>query len=100
MSPSLVELEGMTILEAMSCGLPIIVSDSTNSASNYFIKNNGLVFKNKNYIDLYEKLEYMYLNYKQNVKNYAINSLEIAHYYSFSKSRKFFLYNVEKLLKF
>jgi len=54
--PSLAELEGMVVLEAMSCGKPIIIGDSEMSASRFFVDENGFLFKSKNPIDLAEKI--------------------------------------------
>jgi glycosyltransferase involved in cell wall biosynthesis len=50
--PSLAELEGMVVLEAMACGKPILIADAPDSASAYFVNQNGLLFKPKSPRDL------------------------------------------------
>jgi 1,2-diacylglycerol 3-alpha-glucosyltransferase len=43
--PSLAELEGMAVLEAMSCAKPILIADAKDSAATEFVEGNGLLFR-------------------------------------------------------
>ena len=54
--PSLAELEGMAVLEAMACGKPVVISDAEQSASRYFVGGNGFLFETQNHVDLAEKI--------------------------------------------
>jgi glycosyltransferase involved in cell wall biosynthesis len=51
-SPSFAELEGMTVLEAMACGKPIIVPNAEMNAARHFVDTNGLLFETANADDL------------------------------------------------
>jgi len=53
--PSLAELEGMVVLEAMACGKPILIADAPMSASRFFVDHNGFLFETKNAKDLAER---------------------------------------------
>ncbi|MFH0978622.1 MAG: glycosyltransferase [Candidatus Woesearchaeota archaeon] len=53
--PSMAELEGMVVLEAMACGKPILVANSRNSASVELVQGNGFAFKPKDPKDLASK---------------------------------------------
>ena len=93
-SPSFAELEGMTVLEAMACGKPIIVPNAEMNAAKFFINENGFLFKTEDSIDLAEKILKLILDVDlrkkmgtvslEKSKNYAINKsveiLEEAYY--------------------
>jgi glycosyltransferase involved in cell wall biosynthesis len=50
--PSLAELEGMVVLEAMACAKPIVIANTEMSAARYFVQGNGFLFKALDYKDL------------------------------------------------
>jgi 1,2-diacylglycerol 3-alpha-glucosyltransferase len=43
--PSLAELEGMAVLEAMACGKPVLIADSRLSAATELVNGNGALFR-------------------------------------------------------
>ncbi len=53
--PSLAELEGMVVLEAMACAKPLLIANSKQSASVDFIKGNGYLFETHNKEELAKK---------------------------------------------
>lgn len=75
--PSYVELEGMVVLEAMACGKPIIVSDSKESASRFYVQGNGYNFNLTDPKDLADKIIKILSNSKLK-KSMGKKSLKIA----------------------
>jgi len=57
---SIVELESLSCLEAIGCGLPCLVSDSDYSAAPQFALDNRFLFTSDNPDSLAEKLDYWY----------------------------------------
>jgi glycosyltransferase involved in cell wall biosynthesis len=83
--PSLAELEGMVVLEAMACGKPIIIGDAKMSASRFFVNENGFLFKSKNPIDLAEKISKL-VEDKELREKMGQKSLENSKEYDINKS--------------
>lgn len=54
--PSICELEGMAVLEAMACGKPLVVANASENASKDFVNGNGVLFKPQDPLDLAAKL--------------------------------------------
>ena len=73
--PAEVELEGIACLEACVCGLVPIVSDSSRAATKSFALTEKNVFKNRDYIDLKNKIEFFieHPDEKLLIKNQYLN---------------------------
>jgi len=83
--PSLAELEGMVVLEAMACGKPIIISDAPMSASRFFVDGNGFLFETKNHRDLADKASRLITDADLRAKM-GTTSLEKSKNYDIQKS--------------
>ncbi len=85
--PSLAELEGMVVLEAMAAGNPIVIANSPESASTHFVDGNGFLFEPKNAIDLAEKIVRLTSN-PQLRKTISMRSFEMIRAYDIDESVK------------
>jgi glycosyltransferase involved in cell wall biosynthesis len=83
--PSLAELEGMVVLEAMACGNPIIVAEAPNSASRFLVSDNGLLFRPQDSGHLFDQISYMLSNDSARTKM-AEASLRQSKKYDIEKS--------------
>jgi len=83
--PSLAELEGMVVLEAMACGKPIIIANSAESASRFFVNNNGFLFEPKNSEDLAKKIIDL-LKDENKRKKMGLESLKLSKKYDINSS--------------
>ncbi|MEK7117117.1 MAG: glycosyltransferase [Patescibacteria group bacterium] len=83
--PSLAELEGMAVLEAMACGKPIVVANSKESASKYFVNDNGFLFDPYNHLDLADKVLTL-LHDRELRERMGQKSFEISKNYDIDKS--------------
>ncbi len=83
--PSMAELEGIVILEAMAHGKPIIVSNSANSASRFFVEKNGFIFNTFDYFDLASKIKKICSD-KKLISSMSSKSLEYVKKYNIERS--------------
>ena len=83
--PSLAELEGIVVLEAMACGKPILVAKSRASAARFFVQENGFLFSPHSPNDFADKAIKLLENEPMR-KNMALKSLEQVQDYDINKS--------------
>ena len=81
---SVVELESLTCLEAIGCGLPCLIGNSPSSAAPQFALDARFLFKMDNPDDLAEKINYWYEN-RIILRNMKADVLEMAEKYRFDR---------------
>lgn len=91
-SPSKTETQGLTILEAMAAGVPVLVYDDTNVKGIILHKKTGLLFKENN--ELFDNIKFA-LNNKTEMQNYAKEAFKVADDFSSVNFAK----KIEKIYK-
>lgn len=81
---SVVELESLSCLEAIGCGLPCLIGNSPYSAAPQFALDDRFIFEMDNADDLAAKIDYLYEE-REMLKNLKKNILQMADKYRFDK---------------
>jgi glycosyltransferase involved in cell wall biosynthesis len=84
---SYVDLESLSCLEAIGCGLPCLITDSKYSAASQFALDDRFIFKSEDAEQLALKIDYWYEN-RNDLKSAAMKEkvLKEAENYRFVKS--------------
>lgn len=81
---SIVELESLSCLEAIGCGLPCLIGDSEYSAAPQFALDDRFLFRKDNADDLARKLDYWY-EHRDELRASRAKVLDMAEYYRFER---------------
>jgi 1,2-diacylglycerol 3-alpha-glucosyltransferase len=81
---SIVELESLSCLEAIGCGLPCLIGDSSYSAAPQFAMDERFLFRRDDAHDLAKKIDYWY-EHKDELRVSRAKVLEMAEQYRFEK---------------
>ena len=82
---SVAELESLTCLEAIGCGLPALIGDSTNSAASQFALNGDFLFHSDDAASLARRIDHWYEN-RLKLRSLHKEVLEMASYYRIDRS--------------
>lgn len=94
--PSLLDGWGLTVSEAMSCGLPVIISSLVGIKDIIKNKKNGYIIKPKNSTEIYLLLEYL-LNNPKDRKKIGQNARQTATDLSWNIVGDMFIKNLKRI---
>ena len=96
--PSLCEGFGLVILEAMSCGVPVITTENTAGSDILTEGVDGFIVPIHNIEILAQRLEYLYYHPEENIKM-GKNAAETARQFTWEKFRKGIVTTVDEFEK-
>ncbi|MBN2079069.1 MAG: glycosyltransferase [Spirochaetes bacterium] len=82
---SVVELESLSCLEAIGCGLPCLIGDSPHSAASQFALEERLTFTMDDPDSLARRIDYWY-EHRAELRNMKQSVLDMAEYYRMDRS--------------
>ncbi|PKL40001.1 MAG: glycosyltransferase [Spirochaetae bacterium HGW-Spirochaetae-1] len=80
-----VELESLTVLEAIACGLPVLIGDSKISAAQQFALNDAFIFSSGNSRDLADQIDYWF-EHRNELAKASKDYFELSKRYRIEKS--------------
>ncbi len=96
--PADIEVEGMTAIEAISCGCVPVVSDSPKSATPQFAVHEKSVFKHGNYKDLRDKIDWWIEHPEERIKQKEIVAKH-AEKFKVERSMDYYIQMFEEAIK-
>ncbi len=81
---SIIELESLSCLEAIGCGLPCLISDAKHSAAPQFALDNRFLFAEDDAVALGKQIDYWYEN-REELKHLRADTLKMAEKYRIDK---------------
>ena len=81
-----IEIEGIACIEAISCGLNPVISDSKDSAASQFAINEENIFSRGNYMELAQKIDYWYEHDEKRKSSAAQHAFYVSNKYGLKVS--------------
>lgn len=96
--PAVIEVEGLTAIEAIACGCVPIMSDSDKSAASQFAKHKNSTFKSGDYKDLAQKIDW-WIEHPEEHERERQKVVKHAQKYTIERSMKYYVKMFEQAIK-
>jgi len=94
--PAIEDGNPLAALEAMSCGLPVIISENMGTYQHVYNGMNGFIVPPKNYIAIAEKLQWLYDNRNQ-AKRMGANARKVIEAFPWERYEKEYIKFIKEL---